>query len=1050
MELFLLLPVLLMASGGASIACVLYTVQGNYRPVINRIFAAMGGAVFLWSLGLAIQTAGSLPAIRFWGSRLAPVGYITIFAFLLHYILILTEPPPFVKRPWIPVLIYLPGAVLLYGLALRPLLGARRDHMVQTTLGWATIPLSGWYTAFCCYYIVYFIIIALLLKNWGSKTASAEVRNQARLLLVSLWVCIALGTVTEVILPLLGIHTPSIAPIFSLLPVLAVSHCVRRYGFMQPVAGNPNETILDRANRTMLYQILGFFFLFGSLMNLLSQHFFYRETMLSSSFLFSGLLMLTGGFILFLSRLVFNELFKELLFAVLFSLLIPFVTLRFAVYGSITIWTFFFLLLMVGLLFNKRILLITILLSAGQTQLLVYCVTPFAVVRLDSADYMVRLGLIALAGIMSFYISRVYRNRLRENAGHAYRQTLIAEVAYSMISVDEKSFDEKIESVLSKCGPFVQCEWAYLALWNPQDRVIQYCREWRAGTAASIPTICKDGAPFLCRELLDRIPDSRVLAVPDVEQLPPEMEMVKAQLRQMGIRGFVLTSIVRNGEEFGFMSFASSSVHPDWAKEPPLFLSLVADTITDAAIKLDDRRRIEWSAFHDTLTGLPNRLSFKHQLNLEMERAEKENIKIAVAFIDLDAFKSINDTLGHDTGDLLLREVSKAIAGSIGAGDVVARIGGDEFVLMLSRVADEEELVQAIRRVLEAIQRPIVLRGQDFYMTASIGVSLYPYDGTDAETLMKNADIAMYEAKGHGKNQYALCLQAYKDKAMENARLSNLLYRAMEKKQLRVHYQPQIDLQTGKIVGIEALLRWELPDRGSVSPTVFIPLAEQTGLIQSIGAWVLETACAKCKAWQDMGLPPVRIAVNISVHQLENRGFVQQVAQVLEKTGLPPKYLELEVTESGANSGNIDMVVLMNQLKRLGVCLSIDDFGTEYSSLERLKLLPIDRIKMDMQFVRGIERSDKDRAIAQAIISLGKSLEMKVIAEGVETEEQLRFLSRRMCDEVQGFYYYRPMPPEELEEVFRRCPDFGRRVIRQVDEKESSVREQTDRSGNEE
>ena len=307
----------------------------------------------------------------------------------------------------------------------------------------------------------------------------------------------------------------------------------------------------------------------------------------------------------------------------------------------------------------------------------------------------------------------------------------------------------------------------------------------------------------------------------------------------------------------------------------------------------------------------------------------------------------------------------------------------------------------------------------------------------------------MYEAKAHGKNQYALCQQIHKDKAMENARLSNLLYRAVEKQQLRVHYQPQVDLHTGKISGVEALLRWELPGRGLISPAVFIPLAEQTGLIRSIGAWVLETACARCRAWQDMGLPPVRIAVNISVHQLENRGFVQQVAQVLEKTGLPPQCLELEVTESEANSRNVDMVVLMNQLKRLGVCISIDDFGTEYSSLERLKLLPIDRIKMDMQFVRGIEHSDKDRAIAQAIISLGKSLELKVIAEGVETEEQLCFLSRRRCDEVQGFYYYRPMPPEELERVFRRCPDFGRSVTRRMDEKQQAAQAQAARSSSE-
>ncbi|WP_283608850.1 EAL domain-containing protein [Faecalispora anaeroviscerum] len=1031
MRLSLLLPVLLTASGGASVACVLYTVQGNYRPSINKIFTAMGVSFFLWTLGLAIQAAGSLPMIRFAGSVLAPVGYVTMFGFLLHYILYLTGHSSFAKKPWVSLLIYAPGAVLIYGLTVQPLLGSVKGGILPTALGCANMISNAWYHAFYCYYIVCLLFIVLILKNWSSKTEPAKVQKQAGLLLNSLWVCIALSTAVELVLPLREIEKPSIAPLFFMLPILAISHCVRRSGFMQPDAANPNETILDRANRTMVYRILGFFFLIGSMMNLFNQHFFYRETAQPSTFLLSGLLVLIGGVTLLLSRLALDELFKELVFAVLFSLLIPFVTLRFIVYGSITIWSFFFPLLMVSLLFNKRILLITVLLSAGQTQLLVYCVTPFAVVTLDSADYMIRLGLIALTGMMSFYISKVYRSRLKENAGYAYRQTLIAEIAYSMVSVDEHSFDEKMESVLLRCGSFLQCEWAYLALWNMETGVIHYCREWRADEVTSIHSICKSGSPFLCKELSERIPESRVLAVPDVEQLVLKDKIIKEQLEQMGIRGFVLTPLVRHGEEFGLMSFATSSADKNWAEEPPLFLSIVADTVTDAAAKVDDRKKIKWAAYHDPLTGLPNRLSFKHQLNLEIERAKRSNAKIGVAFIDLDAFKSINDTTGHDMGDLILQRVSKAIAGSIGPGDVVARIGGDEFVLMLSQASDEDKLIQTVRGILEAIQRPIILHGQNFYMTGSIGVSRYPCDGTDAETLMKHADIAMYEAKGMGKNQFALCLQAYKEKAMENARLSNLLYRAMEKKQLSVHYQPQIDLKTGEIMGIEALLRWELPDRGFVSPAVFIPLAEQTGLIQPIGAWVLETACAQCKSWQNMGLPPVRISVNISVQQLENRGFVQQVADVLHKTELPPEYLELEVTESVANGRVGDMVVLMNRLKRLGVSISIGDFGTEYSLLERLKLLPIDRIKMDIQFVWGIEHSDKDRAIAQVIIHLAKSLEMKVIAEGVETEEQLRFLSQKMCDEVQGYYYFRPMPPGELEEIFRRCPDFGRNGMRQ-------------------
>ena len=351
--------------------------------------------------------------------------------------------------------------------------------------------------------------------------------------------------------------------------------------------------------------------------------------------------------------------------------------------------------------------------------------------------------------------------------------------------------------------------------------------------------------------------------------------------------------------------------------------------------------------------------------------------------------------------------------------DTVARFGGDEFVIMVNHLADVENIQRIMETVMSLFSRPFIVHGQEMFVTGSAGVAMYPVDGTDTDTLIKSADIAMYHAKDKGKNQYVLCSPHMREEIQMKMRLTNSLYRALERHELVVHYQPQVELSTGKIVGMEALLRWRHPEIGMVPPGIFIPLAEQCGLINSIGEWVLYEACRQNKQWQMMGLPRMRVAVNISVNQFRNPNLVGQVKQILEMTRLDPQDLELEITEGIAIKEAGYIVSVLNELKKLNVCISIDDFGTEYSSLSRLKLLPVDRIKMDMQFVREIEHSDKDKAISQVIINLAKSLGMKVVAEGVETQGQLDFLTAKECDEVQGYYYYLPMPGSDVESVIR-------------------------------
>lgn len=387
---------------------------------------------------------------------------------------------------------------------------------------------------------------------------------------------------------------------------------------------------------------------------------------------------------------------------------------------------------------------------------------------------------------------------------------------------------------------------------------------------------------------------------------------------------------------------------------------------------------------------------------------------MAVLYLDLDSFKMINDTLGHAQGDKLLKMVSERLVSVIRRSDPIARIGGDEFLILVQNRADESSATIIASRLNKAFRQQFVLDGNEVHITVSIGIALYPVDGEDAETLIKNADIAMYTAKEKGKNKYELCTPAMKSSIQEIMNLTNQLYKAVGRKEFELYYQPQVDISSGMIVGFEALIRWNHPEMGMISPAKFIPIAEKTGLILPIGEWVLKNACRQIKKWHDRGFQRVPVAVNLSVRQFIDYDLVSTVERVLYETGLEPGYLELEITESILMEDAKSIAATLERLDQMGVKISIDDFGMKYSSLNYLKQIPLHRLKIDMSFVQGITVNHKDEIIIDGIISLAKNLGIEVLAEGVETLPQLDFLKNARCFIVQGFYLYGPMSAEEI------------------------------------
>jgi diguanylate cyclase (GGDEF)-like protein len=458
---------------------------------------------------------------------------------------------------------------------------------------------------------------------------------------------------------------------------------------------------------------------------------------------------------------------------------------------------------------------------------------------------------------------------------------------------------------------------------------------------------------------------------------------------------------------------------PEWSADEIKLAQSIGLHVYMAIVQKRVESMIRYQASHDSLTNLPNRLLFNEQLSLALIQAHQQDEMLGVAFLDLDRFKTINDSLGHAVGDQLLQQVADSLKLCLRDCDVIARWGGDEFTLLLPHLNSAEDITKIARRILDKLSLPFYAE-QELYVTASLGIALYPYDGEDVETLLKNADVAMYQAKQLGKNNYQLYVEEMNTKVVRQLSLESDLRRAIANQELTLHYQPQIDIQTGKIVGVEALLRWQHPQLGFISPAEFIPLAEESGLICALGHWVLQTACKQQQLWYSAGLFPVRVAINLSAQQFQQTDLVNTMIQVLEATHVKPEHLEIEITESAAMRDVNFTISILRQLQDIGVTIAIDDFGTGYSSLNAIKYFPLHILKIDRSFVHDAVQDPSDAAIAKTIVALGKGLGLNVLAEGVETQEQLDFLRSIQCDSAQGYFFSKPLPPEEIAKLLMR------------------------------
>jgi diguanylate cyclase (GGDEF)-like protein len=604
----------------------------------------------------------------------------------------------------------------------------------------------------------------------------------------------------------------------------------------------------------------------------------------------------------------------------------------------------------------------------------------------------------------------------RQRAEQALRRSLAFEEGLSKVSkLFTGAYVPDFREVIQILGKVVGADASFLGVTQEANYHGDLVVEWTGQGEPPVRLSSMEIDPRRFPYWYERLSVGELVAMEDVSVLPPDAEEERAFLDNLKVRSLLLVPMVSEEQSFwGFMGFAHLETERTWVPEELRLLRVACEILSNYLARQRAEDKLKHDAFHDGLTGLPNRSLVMDRLAHALHRLDRRpDMCFAVLFIDLDRFKPINDTLGHHAGDQLLVEVAQRLLECVRLADTVARLGGDEFIVMLEELTTRKEVRTVADRILRRLEEPFMIDDQEVFISCSIGIAILDQSDRNAEDVLRNADIAMYRAKLEGKSRYMMFDPSMETHTRSTFQLTSDLRRAAEREQFELYYQPVISLSSGKIKGFEALLRWRHGERGMISPGEFIPIAEESGLMGEIGDWVLRMACRQNRIWQDSGYEGLSVAVNVSARQFYEQRLAGTIREILRDSGMKPSGLEIEITESILMDNVETNIQMLHELKALGLRILIDDFGTGYSSLSYLKRFPLDALKIDQSFTREIPDNPDDAAITTTIIAMANSLNLGVIAEGVENHDQLTFLREHGCKQVQGYLFSRPVPADE-------------------------------------
>ena len=984
-----------------SIALILgvHTLLLNPKHVLNRLYFYVSYLLSIWSFSFAMVNSTKVYQEALFFRRVSSIGWGLVFSVLLHFTLTITSTQDRTKHPLRLISIYAPAIPNLFFFGISTTFANQQYQLELHDFGWINVAkfnLIDWY--YNIYYCLFSALSIYLLVMWYKKTKDPIKKKRARYLMLSIMISVLIGTFTELIINhYTGFHIPQIAPILVMIPMGFEYYMIRKYGLRTDSETESIEKsyILTPTNILRIYQSISILFVFGGLLHFYVG-FFVLKYPLKEVILFGLVFVLFGVAIQIINRINALKGVSEVLIGIILAISIPIITMRFISEAGVTIWAYAFLIVILSVMFIKKITFIIISISMFVTQLAVWIICKDQVVDVVAGDHITRIALLAIAIGVAYYLNQIYIKRLSEINKQIEGQKMVYAITTSFISMTPNNMDDKIQFFCDRVGNYFELN--QIILHNEAVNCPRF--SWK-----------KNVVQIPIQEIVDKI--SKYEQQAESKRSIIELEEVSSPIHRL-----IYVPIYKTDELFGRLLLIYSSKDSKAkcvrnkivsnAQNENLLL-LLGNLLSDAFQKLDVMQEIDQRAFYDQVTGLPNRTLYQNRLEQSIYLAQRTETILGVMCLDIDSFKSINDTIGHANGDKVLVEVASRIASCIRKQDTVARFSGDKFLILIAYIRTYEDIQFVADKILHLFEKPILLDDREYFLAVNLGIAAYPLDGDTEDSLIKNAELAMYLAKKNGKNTYSLCSSEMKEEILLKMKLTNQLYRALERDELFLVYQPQINIRTQKVVGLEALIRWNTEEFGLVMPSEFISIAEHTGLIHTIGLWVITSVCEQIVKWNQLGFNDICVAVNLSVEQFRDMDLVDKIIRILDDFDIDKKCIEIEITESVTEWNHGSCVEMLNKLHDQGVRLAIDDFGTEYSSLSRLKTIPVDKLKMDMQFVRGISEGGKAEAIAKSIIQLAKNLQISVVAEGVETKEEYNFFEKEGCDEIQGYYYYRPM-----------------------------------------
>ena len=1020
-------------------ACVIYFFAGfiilsyNVKSKMHWLLFCCCLDLSIWAFSFSVgNVAADYQNALLW-RRIASIGWGSLVSYFLHYTLLLTD-NKLLKKKWIYVLIYLPAFMNIFLFGVYTKTAVQSYHLVQTQFGWINISrnsLLDWY--YEIYYIAFTVLSIVLLMRRGIASTNHTTRRPLYVVSISCIVSAIFGALTENILNShFQVIVPQLAPVIILIPLSAFMYCILKYKLMGEPYHNEilqADDILDENTKSKLYFYLSTTYVIAGFVNFGVQFFSNRENLIDV-IIFSSSIFALGLAVGVIQVLSVDRKLKQLLSNITFIASIPIMILKYPDVSGVYAWAVPVIIMLVAVAFSQRHMLYLISLATYATLAWLWIKTPIVNITFSSADHISRIIIMTIIIWFMFFVNRTYVQIINRNKEKVKLERMLNHISNMFIVADSDNISESILECMRVCGDHLKLECIHLIFLSKGRELTgnNGCFTYHSPMSG-----CRCTREKLLDMILEAYPDKLLLEgslfTTGARTVPAEREF----LESMGLKSLVVRPMRIQNETTGYLFLGSSNRILSWGNEQQQTASLIIHMITDLWSKMEAQKALVYQASYDALTGLPNRINFYSRLSQAIDKAKSDGKYVGVIYIDIDSFKSVNDSMGHQSGDHVLIQMSKALQDSIRPEDFLARFGGDEFILMTPLMDTMDDIRKHTEGITDSYKKTYTVKGQEFHLSVSSGIAVYPIDGTDPETLIKNADLAMYKSKELGKNRYTYCSEEMKAETYQKIRLAEDLHRALERQEMRLYYQPQVFTVSNRITGIEALLRWFHPEFGFISPGLFIPLAEQTGLIAEIGDWVMHEACLQCKRLHMHGWTDLRVSVNVSVVQLQNPGFMNRVNQILQETQLEPQSLELEITESATTNECYNCGEVLGSLKELGVSIAIDDFGTEYSSLDRLCNMPIDCIKLDISFTRGIGKSEKYDAIVSGIIGLSHALGLKAIAEGVETESQLDFLKESGIDEIQGFYFYKPMPPDELESILSKVTCIKEQLLHETE-----------------